>query len=660
MVQHPCASCRYESVRRIDAYNAWFCDRCNSYVELPPGLSPQQAAALLPPLGGMVAQQAFSPYQVAMPAGPGLSDAACVDCRQPLTYIQQYNAWYCYMCKKYQDPNARPAAATYAQGSLGTYDGYSDPAVVATKQLIDSAEESINAASSVGVKVGAADEQLALAREQLSHGDSPGAQATAMAAKRSADTQVGLFHQVNDMIPRMEDTMDYLAQFQVHLEPVENQLQLARTFKRNGQYEKALEFLQRGKGMLDAEEAKVGGAARRAESEVGMGSTIETTSRGTPTVDIDAASSMFSASVNACRKCGNVLSDDMTDVCPYCSSPLPPKKKKASAAAASGDDDATLPADETSSLFTATLDACPECGNIVQDKQATSCQYCGFALRAAPAPAPAATAPAAAAAAPPTSPAPPAARAAPSGPVICPECNEEVEADWTRCPFCNFELSGGGAVPRPSPAPTRAATPPSAPAPVVAAAPRPSPAPSPPAAIAPAPVAVPVAAAPSPPKQPVAPPAPPIAAAPVRAAAGGVSCPACGAELEVGFKRCPDCLSQVQWSGATPSVAGAPPAALPAAAAPVAAAPPPQSVPQPPIEVPSVSGGGDAADPTLANIGIVITQLDSQLTRLEGEGQNLSHARNLVRLAQSFLAAGNAEKADRYVKKAEKALEQHP
>lgn len=138
-----------------------------------------------------------------------------------------------------------------------------------------------------------------------------------------------------------------------------------------------------------------------------------------------------------------------------------------------------------------------------------------------------------------------------------------------------------------------------------------------------------------------------------------VACPACGAEVEIGFKRCPDCLAQLQWAGSAPSLLGGAPAAVVPASSTAAMAAPPLASPVAVSELPTI-GGGDPGDPTLANIGIIISQLDAQLTRLEGEGQNLSHARNLVRLAQSFHNAGNAEKADRYVKKAEKALEQHP
>ena len=55
-------------------------------------LKPAQAAqAVAQPMA-----QAAQPVQVAQPAKP-----LCPTCHQPLTYIQQYQRWYCYAEKKY-------------------------------------------------------------------------------------------------------------------------------------------------------------------------------------------------------------------------------------------------------------------------------------------------------------------------------------------------------------------------------------------------------------------------------------------------------------------------------------------------------------------------------------------------------------------------------
>jgi hypothetical protein len=37
----------------------------------------------------------------APPPPPGLSAQICPTCGQPLTFVQQYNRWYCQNCKKY-------------------------------------------------------------------------------------------------------------------------------------------------------------------------------------------------------------------------------------------------------------------------------------------------------------------------------------------------------------------------------------------------------------------------------------------------------------------------------------------------------------------------------------------------------------------------------
>jgi hypothetical protein len=50
--------------------------------------------------------------------------------------------------------------------------------------------------------------------------------------------------------------------------------------------------------------------------------------------------------------------------------------------------------------------------------------------------------------------------------------------------------------------------------------------------------------------------------------------------------------------------------------------------------------------------------LERKFTEMEGKGVKVAHAKNIARLAQSFIKGGDFVKAQRYIKKAEKALEE--
>jgi len=55
----------------------------------------------------MVAAKAATSTRVQHPSEKNL----CPICRRQLTWIQQYNQWYCYSCKQYRQPApARPAS----------------------------------------------------------------------------------------------------------------------------------------------------------------------------------------------------------------------------------------------------------------------------------------------------------------------------------------------------------------------------------------------------------------------------------------------------------------------------------------------------------------------------------------------------------------------
>ena len=50
--------------------------------------------------GGYVAPQPSPSYQ--QPQVPAQSGYFCPSCGGPLTFVTEYNRWYCYNCKKYQ------------------------------------------------------------------------------------------------------------------------------------------------------------------------------------------------------------------------------------------------------------------------------------------------------------------------------------------------------------------------------------------------------------------------------------------------------------------------------------------------------------------------------------------------------------------------------
>ena len=83
-----------------------------------------------------------------------------------------------------------------------------------------------------------------------------------------------------------------------------------------------------------------------------------------------------------------------------------------------------------------------------------------------------------------------------------------------------------------------------------------------------------------------------------------------------------------------------------------AAVPPPPvpvqaAAPAPPEEV--ADAGGTKSD---------YDALEKKFTEMEGKGVKVAHAKNIARLAQSFIKGGDYVKAQRYIKKAEKALEE--
>jgi len=122
----------------------------------------------------------------------------------------------------------------------------------------------------------------------------------------------------------------------------------------------------------------------------------------------------------------------------------------------------------------------------------------------------------------------------------------------------------------------------------------------------------------------------PVILAPDRASAGPKVCPACGEAVEPGWKRCPSCTAELHPAAAAETEPAAPPVAEPPAAS--------------------------EADAAAAESEI--NQVEAELDRLEKDGQNVAHARNLLKLAISFLRGGSYDKATRYARKVKNVLEE--
>jgi len=122
---------------------------------------------------------------------------------------------------------------------------------------------------------------------------------------------------------------------------------------------------------------------------------------------------------------------------------------------------------------------------------------------------------------------------------------------------------------------------------------------------------------------------------------GPAVCPACGEAVEPAWKRCPSCTSTL--TGATESAVAPPSRAAERPAAPRAVGPEPTAG----------AAEGDAAAAELE-----IRDVEAELEKLEKAGQNVAHARNLLKLAISFLRGGSYEKATRYARKVKNVLEE--
>lgn len=110
-------------------------------------------------------------------------------------------------------------------------------------------------------------------------------------------------------------------------------------------------------------------------------------------------------------------------------------------------------------------------------------------------------------------------------------------------------------------------------------------------------------------------------------------------------------------------------AVAPTAAQPAQPAGPPLSKPtvivpraaEPGAKAPSATGEAPAVqaqDPEYLAAEKEIKEVGAELDKLEKRGQNVAHARNLLKLAMSFLRGGSFEKATRYARKVKNVLDE--
>jgi hypothetical protein len=74
--------------------------------------------------------------------------------------------------------------------------------------------------------------------------------------------------------------------------------------------------------------------------------------------------------------------------------------------------------------------------------------------------------------------------------------------------------------------------------------------------------------------------------------------------------------------------------------------------PLPPPPPPPPPSTGSPKEKAIGEIG----EIETRIKALEAKGENTTHAKNLLRLAQSFVKGGSYDKAQRYIRKARQAV----
>jgi len=146
------------------------------------------------------------------------------------------------------------------------------------------------------------------------------------------------------------------------------------------------------------------------------------------------------------------------------------------------------------------------------------------------------------------------------------------------------------------------------------------------------------------------------------AAAGSTICPSCGESVESGWKRCPNCTAPLVTAVPPPppkEPVKEPPKETPKEPIKTEIKVPPRTEPKtPPKTPPKEPEVEEKKDPEYIVVEKEIKAVEAELESMEKKGENVAHARNLLKLAFSFLRGGSYEKATRYARKVKNVLDE--
>jgi hypothetical protein len=229
---------------------------------------------------------------------------SCSTCGQQLTFLEPYSAWYCYTCQKYEVPST-PAVTSYGMGA-----NYAPQVTTCSKcgrelaggqcyycladEMIAAADSSIESAKQAGATTGKIEEKLLHARRLVAEAKPDQAISVAEEAEEDAKKVREKHKTAKRLMSQLEDDLDKLAQESVNTSTADNQLQLARNFLRSGNYEKAIEFLTKAQDWTTQQAEKAGIKPKK---------TMVKKPR-------------YSGPFPTCPECGNVVQKTQ-ETCPY-------------------------------------------------------------------------------------------------------------------------------------------------------------------------------------------------------------------------------------------------------------------------------------------------------------------------------------------------------
>ena len=213
----------------------------------------------------------------------------CDTCGKPLTYISVYNAWYCYSCQKYgilppeyQQPAGagvqttgagagapQSAAAPPAVGKCASCGAPLSQAGECNHCLARAALAAIDAlvaeATGRGVELRRAEGLVRQARASFDEGNFGDARTRAEGARAMIREIEQQFDQAREQLAEAERVVAEFRSRQVDVGQSESLIQLAHSFLKTGNYEKAIAYSK--KAVKTANEAQTRTVAERALEE---------------------------------------------------------------------------------------------------------------------------------------------------------------------------------------------------------------------------------------------------------------------------------------------------------------------------------------------------------------------------------------------------------